>query len=512
MLDCQLYGLNSKGHHLNNVLFHMVNAALLFLVLKRMTGEMWPSAGVAAAFALHPLSVESVAWIASRKNVLSTFFWMLTLWTYVQYAEKPRALPYLMMLLFFTLGLLAKPVLVTLPFVLLLLDSWPLARLRLFLCNSQETAIQGGSRPVFPKQAMSAILLEKLPLVVLSLASVWISLGVAEERSILLSDQMVPMGLRVQNALVSYVVYLRKIILPYDLSVFIPYPAFIPWWQSIVAGLFLLVTTGMAVRHAGRRPYVLVGWLWYLGTLLPVIGLVQQGLWPAAADRFMYVPQVGLFIIIAWSVMALRTTRRLLKAVVTMSVAAMFMAMSVVTWGQLKYWKDSVTLFRHALDVTPRNFLAHMNLGTALAKRHQETEAIDHFHRALDTGYPRPEQAHLNLGLAYAACREKDQALRHYEAAAQINPRYAEPYIALGAFWLDEKDFEQSLRYSLLALGIETDNAKAHNNAGVALLYQGKSEEAARYFKEALRIDPGYVAAKKNWEKAMSGTSSGLGN
>ncbi len=509
MVDCQLYGLNSKGHHLNNLLFHMANAVLLFLVLKRMTGELWPSAGVAAAFALHPLNVESVAWIASRKNVLSTFFWMLTLWAYVRYAEKPRTLPYLMVLLFFTLGLLAKPMLVTLPFVLLLLDFWPLARLRLLPSWAQKTAIRGDGRLVFPKQATLPIIMEKLPLVFLSLASIWVSLGVAEEGGILLPDLMVPMGLRVQNALVSYVGYIRKTILPYDLSVFIPYPAFIPLWQSVAAGLFLIVITVVAVRNAGRKPYVLVGWLWYLGTLLPVIGLVQQGLWPAAADRFMYIPQVGLFIIIAWSLAALRTANGLSKGVAWLSVASLFLTMMAVTWVQLKYWKDSVSLFRHALEVTPHNFLAHMNLGTALAKRHQETEAIDHFHKALDNGHPRPEQVHFNLGLSFAASGDKDQALWHFHMATRINPRSAEPYIALGAFWLDEKNFEESLRYSFLALEIAENSAKAHNNIGVALLYQGKSEEAAGHFKEALRIDPGYFMAKKNWDRAMGRTTPG---
>ena len=510
MMDCQLYGLNSKGHHLNNLLFHLANAVLLFLVLKRMTGELWPSAGVAAAFALHPLNVESVAWIASRKNVLSTFFWMLTLWAYVRYAEKPRILRYLMVLLFFALGLLAKPMLVTLPFVFLLLDLWPLARFRLLYSWAQDTATRGDGGPRFPKQATLPIIMEKLPLLLLSLASIWVSLGVAEEGGILLPDQMVPMGLRVQNALVSYVVYIRKSLWPHDLSVFIPYPVSIPLWQSVAAGFLLIVVTMVAVRNAGRKPYILVGWLWYLGTLLPVIGLVQQGLWPAVADRFMYIPQVGLFIIIAWSFAGLRVSSRLSKAVLRPAIAALFLAMMVVTWVQVKGWRDSVTLFNHALEVTPHNFLGHMNLGTALAKRHQEAEAIDHFHKALDTGHPRPEQVHLNLGISYAASGDKDQALWHYHTAARINPRYAEPYIALGTFWLDEKNFEESLRYSFRALEIAKDSAKAHNNAGVALLYQGKPEEAAGHFKEALRIDPEYIIAKKNWDRAMSGTTPGV--
>ena len=510
MMDCQLYGLNSKGHHLNNLLFHLANAVLLFLVLKRMTGDLWPSAWVAAAFALHPLNVESVAWIASRKNVLSTFFWMLTLWAYVRYAKKPRALPYLMVLLFFALGLLAKPMLVTLPFVLLLLDLWPLARFRLLPSWAQATASRRDGGSGFPKQATLRIIMEKLPLLLLSGASIWVSLGVAEKGGILLPERMVPMGLRIQNALVSYVVYIRKTLWPHDLSVFVPYPASIPLWQSVAAGFFLIVITMLAVRNANRKPYVLVGWLWYMGSLLPVIGLVQQGLWPALADRFMYIPQVGLFILIAWSIAGLWVSSRLTKAVLRPAVAVLFLAMMIVTWVQVKCWRDSVTLFNHALEVTPYNFLGHMNVGTALAERHREAEAIDHFHKALDTGHPRPEQVHFNLGLSYAASGDKDQALWHYHTAARINPRYAEPYIALGTFWLEEKNFEESLRYSFRALEIAKDSAKAHNNVGVALLYQGKPEEAAGHFKEALRIDPGYIIAKKNWERAIGGTAPGV--
>jgi len=237
---------------------------------------------------------------------------------------------------------------------------------------------------------------------------------------------------------------------------------------------------------------------------------VQQGLWPAVADRFMYVPQVGLFILMVWSLAGLWISSRVSKAVLRLAVGALLLAMMVVTWVQVKCWRDSVALFSHALEVTPRNFLGHINLGTALATRHQEAEAIEHFHKALDAGHPRPEQVHFNLGLSYNAMGDSDQALWHYHTAARINPRYAEPYIALGTFWLDEKNFDESLRYSFRALEIAKDSAKAHNNVGVALLYQGKPEEAAGHFKEALRIDPGYVPAKKNWDRAMGRTTPGV--
>jgi len=503
MTDCEWYGLNAKGHHLNSLLLHMASAFLLFLTLRRMTGQPWPSIAVAAAFALHPISVESVAWVASRKSVLSTFFWMLTLWTYVRYTEKPGIVRYAPVFLCLGLGLLAKPTLVTLPFVLLLLDLWPLGRLP-FVGGSEER----GERP---SRFMACIrgattrwvLLEKIPLLTLSFASVWVSMATADDRGILLSDRLVPMGLRVQNALASYLVYLRKMIWPSDLAVFIPYPQHIPLWESAAAGLVLVAITIWAIRVVARRPYITVGWFWYVGALIPMIGLAQQGLWPAVADRFVYVPQIGLFVMAAWSIASLSAWMRVPRAVLLFSAAAVFLAMMSVAWIQVGYWKDNVTLNTRALEVTGRNFLASMNLGSALAKQGHTMEAIRCFQAALESGHPRPEQVHSNLGLAYASVGEKEKALQHYQTAVQINPRDAEAYLNLGSFWLHEKNFEESLRQSRRALEIRQDSDKAHNNIGVALLYQGKRDEAVTYFQKALRINPGYVAAKKNLEMTL---------
>ncbi len=509
MLDCEWYGLIAKGHHLNSLLFHIANTILLFLTLNRMTGQPWPSMGVAAAFALHPMCVESVAWVASRKSVLSTFFWMLTLWTYVRYTEKPGIARYLPVFFSLALGLLAKPILVTLPFVLLLLDYWPLGRFHFASFSTDETRRPYDIITRVQGSTIRRVLLEKLPLLALSIASICVSMATAEEQGILLSEQMVPLGLRIQNALVSYLVYIRKIIWPYDLAVFIPYPHSIPLWQPACAGLALIAMTVWAIRIAGRRPYVAVGWFWYLGTLSPVIGLAQQGLWPAVADRFVYIPQIGLFMMAAWSLNALFAAGRVPRLVMRFSLAALLLAMMVVTWFQVRTWRDSVTLFKHALEVTPQNFLAHMNLGTALAKRQEEQEAIHHFLEALHNGHPRPEQVHFNLGLAYAARGEKEQALWHYQRAAQIDPNYADLYINLGSFWLHERNFEESLRCSFRALEITKNSAKAHNNIGVVFLHQGNPERAMEHFKTALRIDPDYSIAKKNLDMAMSRTRLG---
>jgi len=283
MLDCQFYGLNPGMHHLNNLILHIASSLLLFLAFKRMTGEVWKSAFIAALFALHPLNVDSVAWIAERKNVLSTFFWMLTMLSYAYYSERPGPWIYLLTLLFFALGLLAKPMLVTLPFVLLLLDYWPLGRLRL-------PTIPSGFR----------LFMEKAPFIVLAVFIAYLSFSSSEDLGIMISLETKPMDLRIANALVSYVSYMEKMVWPQSMAVHYPYPRMIPIWKSICAGLFLGLVSLSVILAIKRKPYLSVGWLWFLGTLVPVIGLVQNGLWPAMADRWAYVPLIGLFIMIAW--------------------------------------------------------------------------------------------------------------------------------------------------------------------------------------------------------------------
>jgi len=503
MMDCEWYGLNAKGHHLNSLLLHAASTLLLFITLKQMTGRPWQSMGVAAAFALHPISVESVAWVASRKSVLSTFFWMLTLWTYMRYTDKPVLTRYLLVFLCLGLGLLAKPTLVTLPFVFLLLDLWPLGRLHLAGFSAEQVkrpnAIMGWVQGATTRWVLG----EKIPFLALSFTSIWVSMVTAEDRGILLSEELVPLGLRIQNALVSYLVYMRKIIWPFDLAVFIPYPHQIPLWEWVCSGFALGAVTVLAIGVFRKRPYITVGWLWYVGTLVPMTGLAQQGLWPAVADRFVYIPQIGLFLMASWSIGALAEWTRVPRGVLLFSVATVFLAMMTVTWIQVGYWKNNVTLYTRALEVTGRNFSASMNLGSALAKQQHATKAIRCFHEALKSGHPRPEQVHSNLGLAYASVGDKEKALQHYQAAVQVNPHDAEAYINLGLFWLHEKNFEESLAQSFRALEIKRESEKAHNTIGVAYLHQGNRKEAAKHFREALRIHPGYIAAEKNLEIAL---------
>ncbi|NIQ87873.1 MAG: hypothetical protein GWN93_01765, partial [Deltaproteobacteria bacterium] len=367
MVDCQLYGLNPAGHHLTNVLLHSASTVLLFLILLGMTGSRWRSALVAALFALHPLHVESVAWVAERKDVLSTLFWMLTLWAYLAYTKRPERKRYLLIIVAFTLGLMAKPMLVTLPFVLLLLDYWPLKRIEL---GQSASGLPAANQPstIAEKPGAQAfrLLLEKTPLFVLTAASSVVTFVVQKSEGAVGALEVYPLKIRVANALVSYVSYIIKMIWPQNLAVFYPHPGqSLPMWQAVAAGI-LLVLISIAVIRAGRRqPYLPVGWLWYLGTLVPVIGLVQVGA-QAMADRYTYVPLIGLFIMAAWGVPELMKKWHHRRVALVVSAALVLFALMTCARLQLRHWKNSIALLSHAHAVTAKSYLVHNNLGSAL--------------------------------------------------------------------------------------------------------------------------------------------------
>ena len=371
MLDAQLFGPNSKGHHLTNLLFHIANVLLLFLVLLRMTGALWQSGFVAALFALHPLNVESVAWVAERKNVLSTFFWLLTMWAYIRYAQKTNLKRYSLVILFFAMGLMSKPMLVTLPFVLLLLDYWPLRRLQ----SDRRTAI-------------SRLVYEKIPLLVLVAGSVVTTLTVQKMGGALGSLNAFPIQERVINALVSYWLYLQKMIWPGGLAIFYAHPEnTLSVWKGLATAALLALVTTAAIRLARRAPYFAVGWFWYLGTLIPVIQLVQTGS-IAMADRYAYVPLIGIFIIIAWGLPELLAKWRLRSRILTIAAGIWISTLMLMTWNQVSHWKNSITIFSHAIEVTdieyPDFLLAHNNLANALLAEGRTGKAISHYKMAIN--------------------------------------------------------------------------------------------------------------------------------
>jgi len=503
MLDCQLYGLNPSMHHTTSLIFHIINCLLLFLVFKGMTGAVWKSAFIAALFALHPINVESVAWAAERKNVLSTLFWMLTLLTYGYYSLKPGFYRYFLTLFCFLLGLLAKPMLVTLPFVLLLFDYWPLERLR----SSSPTNIDR-----YKKASLLHLILEKLPFFLLAGASIYISSLSAQQHEIVVSTESVSMKLRVANALVSYVKYIGKMIWPKNLAVYYPYPESIPFWKVAGAALFLVCVSILVFRALRSKPYLVVGWLWYIGTLVPAIGLIQLGLWPSIADRFAYVPLIGLFVVIAWGVPDLVARWRYKKIVLATTATALLLIFTAATWFQNKYWTNNVALFKHSLDVTNDNDVAHQKLGEALAAQGKTDEAVRHYYEALRIK-PDLVAAHLNLG---AALREKgkiNEAVEHFSMALRAEPDCAEAYYELGVTLEKQGNFDGAEKHYIKALRIKPDYAKAHNNLGIVLKKKKKDKEAIFHLYEALRIDSDFAGAyynlgiiyanQKNIEKAI---------
>ena len=505
MLDCQLYGLNAGCHHLTNVLLHAATAILLFLVLRNMTGALWRSAFVAAVFAIHPLRVESVAWVAERKDVLSGFFFMLTLWAYVRYvrkhgAERQGAFSFLrfrlywLVLLFFTLGLLSKSTLVTLPFVLLLLDYWPLGRFAiddLRFTNSR-------SLPSLVTRH-SSLLWEKIPFLVLSAASCAATGLVAEK---VLPEDQVSFTLRLENALTSYVAYLGQMLYPGKLAIPYLYPANGFSLAEVVLALALLVAISVvAIVWWRKHPYVAVGWLWYLGMLVPVIGLVQISYY-ACADRYTYLPSIGLYIAVAWGAVELCGAWRYRRAALGIAATAILAGLLAAARAQTGYWKDSVSLWTHTLACTPENYIAHNDLGLALAERGEWTEAMQHYEQALQIK-PNYAAAYCNLGIALANQGKLDDAIRDFQRTLQLNPKYVKAEYNLGLALTNQRKPAEAIQHYERALQLEPDFVAAHFNLGNVLAAERKFDEAIQQYERALQIKPDYAAAQGNWGNAL---------
>ncbi|MHC4738599.1 MAG: tetratricopeptide repeat protein [Planctomycetota bacterium] len=469
MLDYQLFGLNPRAFHITNLLFHAASGLLLFLALKQMTGKIWRSGFVAALFALHPVHVESVAWIAERKDVLSTFFLMLTILAYVHYAKRPGFARYLAVAAAFSLGLLSKAMLVTLPFVLLLLDYWPLERFQVGKTKggkkSQKTV---SAKSTYKQATFFDLVKEKIPLFILSAVFCIITFLVQQEGGTMRSLEMIPLGSRIANALVSYISYIQKMIAPIRLAVLYPHPGSkLPLSYALIAGLALLVISIAVIRYRKGRGYLAVGWLWYIGTLVPVIGLVQVGA-QAMADRYSYVPLTGLFIIIAWGVPEVLSRQRYRNIVLALAGCLIISVLAVLTALQVQHWKNSITLFEHAVAVTNDNYTAHNNLATALDDDGQSQAAVTHYLKALaiNQNYIK---ARYNLGNAFMHMDRFDEAVVH---------------------WND-------------VLRLDGDHTGAHNNIAVVMSRQGKFEEAAEHYRHILRVRPGDAEAEKNLARAI---------
>ena len=499
MLDVQLYGMNAGGHHLTNVLLHIATTLLLFGLLYWMTGALGRSAFVAALFAVHPLHVESVAWVAERKDVLSTLFLMLTLWAYVWYVRQPRISRYALVILFFALGLMSKPMLVTLPFLLLLLDVWPLGRMGL---GGDRSRRSGSARRADQRSVALHLVREKLPLFALAIASSIVTFLVQRRGGAVAGLDAYPLSLRVGNAVVSYVAYIVKMLWPTRLAAFYPYPTSLP--VGLVAGaLVLLIGVSVVVIRAGRRyPYLLVGWLWYLGTLLPVIGLVQVGN-QAMADRYTYVPMIGLLIIAAWGISDLLARGRYRNIALSTAAVLVIAACAITARGQVQHWRSTPELWTHALEVTAGNDVAHNNLGLALARQGKAAEAISHYTEALRIR-PTYATARTNLGAALASQGKVDEAITQYTEVLRYKPEFAEAHIDLGAALADKGRIDDAIAQYTEALRLKPDFSEAHANLGVALASQGKLDQAITEYNEALRLKPSSADVHNNLGFALA--------
>jgi len=482
MADVEWFGLDAGWHHRVNVLLHLANTVLLFLVLWRMTGGLWESAFVAALFGVHPLHVESVAWVAERKDVLSTLFWILTMGAYLRYVERPGVGRYLLVAVSFALGLMCKPMLVTLPFVLLLLDWWPLRRF--------------GEGPFSPR-TVYALIREKIPLLVFSAASSLVAPLAQSRGGAMIPLWVNPLGLRVSNAIVSYVKYLGKMVWPASLAVFYPHPAItrmgLPMWQVAGAVLLLGGVTSFAIWQWKRRPYLAVGWLWYLGTLLPVIGVVQVGS-QAMADRYTYVPLIGIFIVIAWGAPEALRGWRLRRHVLGAIGGAVIIASGICAWNQTRHWRDSMALFTHALKVTEDNGFVWNNLGAVYSRLHQPQEAISSYREAIRI-VPFYADAWFNLGMTYDDLGQYQEAISCYREVLRLKPNSFQAWANLGSVFDNLGQHLEAIDCYREAVRIKPDEARTLYNLGVAYYRLRQPQQAIPYYLEALRIHPDFANA-----------------
>jgi tetratricopeptide (TPR) repeat protein len=519
MIDVNLFGMKPGMFHLVNVFFHILNSILLFLVLERMTGAFWRSFFVAVLFALHPLHVESVAWISERKDVLSTFFWILTMLGYSRYVQCPNIAGYIIVIALFGIGLLAKPMLVTLPFVLLLLDFWPLKRLSystgsVSVFPSLPTrgrgmgnkAVVGCSsdklrRSVISSKETIRLVLEKIPLMIMALAASIETFYAQSVGGAVNTLGRVSIASRIQNSIISYGAYLWKTIWPSGLAVFYPYPNKFNMITVATCLLFLVAVCIMVIMYAKKLPYLLTGWFWYLGTLVPVIGFVQVGS-QSMADRYTYIPLIGIFIIVLWGLTDLITRWTHGWIVLSVVSVAILGCLSAVTSVQVATWENSETVFSHALSVTKDNYLAHNCLGVALYGRDEVENAIWHYQESVRIN-PNNVNAQCNLGVALAHKKQYAEAFAHYRECLRLKPGYSEAYYNMGVAFSELGKNDEAIKQYQAVLKNYPLHENANNNLGFLLACKGNFNEAIPYYLKSLESNPDNVRTRTNLSDAL---------
>lgn len=536
MLDSSVYGVNAGGYHWTNLLLHIANTLLLFILLKRMTADPWQSCFVAAIFAIHPLHVESVAWIAARKDVLSGFFFMLTLLAYERYAANPGIMKYISVMAMLLLGLMSKPMLMTMPFVMMLLDFWPLQRISGSSPEEETDQAGQGQRP-YSRKSINNLLMEKIPLLALVLIMVFITFLAQQKTGSIPSLAELPLQSRAANALNAFYCYMQKTFWPESMAVFYPYVGQWSWLQLVFIASVLTAISIIALAAYRRFPYLTVGWLWYTGTLVPVIGLIQIGS-QSMADRYTYIPLIGLFMMVSWGAGNLAEKRESLKKPAAMIAGATIMIFMLLSFRQVQYWRDSSSLFEHAIRVTKGNYLAHGNLGVALMNEGKFEDALVHFHAYKKI---RPGEAgnYYNMGVALLRTGRYDEAISHFQKAVKIKPDYADAHAGIGETYLAmarikeaEIKFRDALKFDPAKMGAlnnlinaliqqgrideaislcrkalkdAPNSADTYNNLGVALALKGDIQEAVKQFDTALKIKPDFPMARANLSKLMGG-------
>jgi Tfp pilus assembly protein PilF len=475
MLDYQLYGLNAGGYHVTNLILHILSTLLLFWLFGRMTGAVWKSAFVAALFALHPLHVESVAWVSERKDVLSAFFWMLTLCLYVFYTEKQDVKRYLLVLFSFILALLSKPMVVTLPIIMILLDYWPLGR------------FDSKKENLFLWQ-----LKEKLPFFVLSAVIVFVTLYNPDNSS----SKIAPLGFRLANAPVAFMTYLTKTFWPHDMAVFYPFQIQIPIWQAFGAFFLILIITAFVIIIAKRLPYLFVGWSWFAITIIPVIGIIQISAY-SMADRYHYLPSIGISIILSWGISSLIKNEDKRGKILFPASIACLSIMSVLSWQQCGYWKNDFELFSHALQVTNNNYMAHAHVGHALFKKGKIEKAIYHYNKAIGIR-PSYEDAYSLRGIAYDKIGQYQQAINDFNEVITLNPDYIKAYDNKAVIYDKLGQYQKVIENLNETIRIKPDDPVAYYNRGFAYTKLGKYQSAINDFNKAIDQKLDYANAFNN--------------